>query len=148
MASAIGRVATARSKRGLPELAPSKLKLAARELYDMMLVIADVISAHCPGTTARERFFRASLTEDWEEVRCLVDGMLAEPWHLRGNQEQRLQEFLDLVPVGSSWRTAALSPTNRCSAPAPTEHPPLFSHQYAHVPAWAPTARHFQAEIR
>jgi len=87
------------------------MKLAARGLYDMMLVIADVISAHCPGTTARERFFRASLTEDWEEVRCLIDGMLAEPWHLRGNQEQRLQEFLDLVPVGSSSRTAALSPS-------------------------------------
>jgi hypothetical protein len=86
------------------------MKLAARGLYDMMLVIADVISAHCPGTTARERFFRASLTEDWEEVRCLIDGMLAEPWHLRGNQEQRLQEFLDLVPVGSSSRTVALSP--------------------------------------
>jgi hypothetical protein len=86
------------------------MKLGARELYDMMLVIADVISAHCPGTTARERFFRASLTEDWEEVRCLIDGMLAEPWHLRGNQEQRLQEFLDLVPVGSSSRTVALSP--------------------------------------
>ena len=86
------------------------MKLAARGLYDMMLVIADVISAHCPGTTARERFFRASLTEDWEEVKCLIDGMLAEPWHLRGNQEQRLQEFLDLVAVGSSSRTAALSP--------------------------------------
>ena len=81
-------------------MAPSKM--TARELYDMMLVIADVISAHCPGTTARERFFRASLTDDWEEVRCLIDGMLAEPWHLRGNQEQRLQEFLDLVPVGSA----------------------------------------------
>ena len=92
-------------------MAPSKMKLAARGLYDMMLVIADVISAHCPGTTARERFFRASLTEDWEEVRCLIDGMLAEPWHLRGNQEQRLQEFLDLVPVGSS------SPASQRSAP-------------------------------
>ena len=96
------------------------MKLAARKLYDMMLVIADVISAHCPGTTARERFIRASLTDDWVEVRCLIEGMLAEPWHLRGNQEQRLQEFLDLVPVGSSPQTTALSPSNRGSAPALT----------------------------
>jgi len=107
-------------ERGLSELAPSTLKLATRELYDMMLVIADVISAHCPGTTARERFFRASLTDDWEEVRCLIEGMLAEPWHLRANQEQRLQEFLDLVPIGSSSQITALSPPNRDSAPAPS----------------------------
>lgn len=102
-------------------MAPSKMKLAARQFYDMMLVIADVISAHCPGTAARERFFRASLTDDWEEVRCLIEGMLAEPWHLRGNQEQRLQEFLDLVPVGSSSQTTALSPPHRGSAAAPTD---------------------------
>jgi hypothetical protein len=101
-------------------LAPSKMKLAARKLYDLMLVIADVISAHCPGTTARERFMRASLADDWEEVRCLIEGMLAEPWHLRGNQEQRLQEFLELVPVESSSQTTALSTPNRGSAPAPT----------------------------
>jgi hypothetical protein len=96
------------------------MKLAAGKLYDLMLVIADVISAHCPGTTARERFMRASLADDWEEVRCLIEGMLAEPWHLRGNQEQRLQEFLELVPVESSSQTTALSTPNRGSAPAPT----------------------------
>ena len=72
-------------------------------------------------TTTRERFIRAFLTDDWVEVRCLIiEGMLAEPWHLRGNQEQRLQEFLDLVPVGPSPQTTALSPSNRGSAPALT----------------------------
>ena len=32
------------------------------------------------------------------ETKCMVEGMLAEPWHLRGYQEIRLREFLDLVP--------------------------------------------------
>jgi hypothetical protein len=27
----------------------------------------------------------------------MIDGMLAEPWHLRGYQEQRLREFLHLM---------------------------------------------------
>jgi hypothetical protein len=29
----------------------------------------------------------------------MVEGMLAEPWHLQGYQENRLQEFLELVQV-------------------------------------------------
>jgi hypothetical protein len=29
----------------------------------------------------------------------MIDGMLAEPWHLRGYQEKRLREFLDLMLV-------------------------------------------------
>jgi hypothetical protein len=32
----------------------------------------------------------------------MIDGMLAEPWHLRGLQEKRLREFLDMVPLGES----------------------------------------------
>jgi hypothetical protein len=27
----------------------------------------------------------------------MVEGMLAEPWHLIGHQERRLREFLDLL---------------------------------------------------
>jgi len=32
----------------------------------------------------------------------MVEGMLAEPWVLRGNQEVRLREFLELLPVPPS----------------------------------------------
>ena len=68
--------------------------------YELVPVIADVISSHCPGTTARERFLRACLGIDWDEVKNLVEGMLAEPWHLRGHQEKRLREFLKMIPIG------------------------------------------------
>jgi hypothetical protein len=30
----------------------------------------------------------------------MLEGMLAEPWHLKGYQEARLQEFLDLLQLG------------------------------------------------
>jgi hypothetical protein len=68
-------------------------------LYDLAPVIADVISAHCPGTDARERFLRACIHGHWDEVQGMVEGMLAEPWHLKGHQEARLREFLALVPI-------------------------------------------------
>ena len=42
---------------------------------------------------------RACVREQWEEATAMVEGMLAEPWHLRGYQEVRLREFLQLVPV-------------------------------------------------
>jgi hypothetical protein len=29
----------------------------------------------------------------------MVEGMLAEPWHLQGYQETRLREFLELMQV-------------------------------------------------
>ena len=32
----------------------------------------------------------------------MIEGMLAEPWHLRGYQEIRLREFLALIPHGGS----------------------------------------------
>ena len=66
-------------------------------IYELVPVIADVISAQCPGTSARERFLQACLGADWEEARSMVDGMLAEPWHLRGRQKHRLREFLDVA---------------------------------------------------
>jgi hypothetical protein len=68
-------------------------------VYELAPVIADVISAHCPGTRARENFVRACLHGDWSEARTMIDGMLAEPWHLRGYQENRLREFLELIPL-------------------------------------------------
>jgi hypothetical protein len=67
--------------------------------YDLAPVIADVISAHCPGTSARQTFIRACFLGDWVEAKSMVEGMLAEPWVLRGYQEARLREFLDLLPV-------------------------------------------------
>jgi hypothetical protein len=69
-----------------------------QSVYELAPVVADVISAHCPGTAAREYFVRACLGGHWYEAKSMIEGMLAEPWHLRGNQEIRLREFLDLVP--------------------------------------------------
>jgi hypothetical protein len=70
-----------------------------RAAYDLAPVIADVISAHCPGTSARQIFIRACFLGEWEEAKSMVEGMLAEPWVLRGYQEARLREFLELLPL-------------------------------------------------
>jgi hypothetical protein len=70
--------------------------------YELAPVIADIISAHCPGTSAREEFMRACFRGHWGETREMVQGMLAEPWHLRGYQEARLREFLHLVQLDQS----------------------------------------------
>ena len=66
-------------------------------IFDLVPVIADVISSHCPGAAVRERFVRACLSADWDEARHMMDGMLAEPWHLQGHQEKRLREFRELL---------------------------------------------------
>ena len=71
-----------------------------RAVYELAPVIADIISSHCPGTSARERFLRACISTDWDEAKSMIDGMLAEPWHLRGYQEKRLHDFLGLLPAG------------------------------------------------
>jgi hypothetical protein len=76
-------------------------------VYELAPVIADIISAHCPGTTAREEFLRACLGGHWGEASELVQGMLAEPWHLKGHQEARLQEFLELLQMGQGRLIAA-----------------------------------------
>jgi hypothetical protein len=78
-----------------------------RSVYELVPVIADVIRAHCPGS-ARADFMQACLHGQWHEARSMVEGMLAEPWFLRGYQENRLREFLELLPV-----------TNMAQAPAP-----------------------------
>lgn len=36
----------------------------------------------------------------------MVEGMLAEPWLLRGYQENRLREFLELLPVSQTVQGA------------------------------------------
>jgi hypothetical protein len=79
-------------------------------VFELALVIADIVSAHCPGTSARERFLNACIGADWNEATSMIEGMLAEPWHLRGYQEKRLREFLDLV--------LAARGTQQVSAPA------------------------------
>ena len=70
--------------------------------YDLAPVIADVICAHCRGTSARQTFIRACFLGDWAEAKSMVEGMLAEPWVLRGHQEVRLREFLELLS-GHLW---------------------------------------------
>jgi len=68
-------------------------------VYELTPVIATIISAHCPGTRAREEFLRACVYGEWDEAACMIEGMLAEPWHLRGHQEARLREFLQLLEL-------------------------------------------------
>ena len=68
-------------------------------VYELAPVIGAIISAHCPNTGAEQAFMRACVREQWDEATAMVEGMLAEPWHLKGYQEGRLREFLDLVPI-------------------------------------------------
>ena len=75
------------------------MRFHVQVLYELAPVIADVISAHCQGTRARADFVRACLLGEWDEAKEMVEGMLAEPWHLQGYQENRLREFLELVQV-------------------------------------------------
>ena len=74
-------------------------------VYQMIPVIAEVISGHCPGTPARAEFVSACVRGDWTQVKSMVEGMLAEPWHLIGHQESRLREFLALLQLAKVlWR--------------------------------------------
>ena len=70
-----------------------------RTLDQMVLVIADIIAAHCAGTRAREEFVQACVRAQWAEAQAMVEGMLAEPWYLVGYQERRLREFLKKLLV-------------------------------------------------
>ena len=74
-------------------------------VYELVPIIADVIRSHCPGS-ARADFMRVCLHGQWHEARSTVEGMLAEPWLLRGYQENRLREFLDLLPVTETAEAA------------------------------------------
>lgn len=68
-------------------------------VYEIVPVIGAIIGAHCRGTSAQQQFLRACLCADWFEARSMVEGMLAEPWLLRGRQEARLREFLEMLPA-------------------------------------------------
>lgn len=65
-------------------------------VYDLVPVIAEVIGSHCRAET-RNRFLRSCFAGDWDDAREMVEGMLAEPWLLKGHQETRLREFLELL---------------------------------------------------
>ena len=72
-------------------------EVVVQAVYVLAPVVAEIISAHCAGSHAREDFMHACLSEHWDEAADYVEGMLAEPWHLRGYQENRLREFLQLI---------------------------------------------------
>src|SRR5262249_37687833 len=67
--------------------------------YELVPIIADIIHAHCPGTNSPRLFVRACLGGHLVEAASMVEGLLAEPWHLRGYQENRLGEFLELMKL-------------------------------------------------
>ena len=68
-------------------------------IFELAPVISTIISAHCPGTDASKEFMRECVHGHWDEATAMVEGMLAEPWQLKGHQESRLREFLQLVQV-------------------------------------------------
>ena len=68
-------------------------------VFELAPVIGAIISAHCRGIGAGEEFMRECFRGHWDEATAMVEGMLAEPWHLKGHQETRLREFLQLVQV-------------------------------------------------
>jgi hypothetical protein len=80
---------------------PMIMRSTVEAVYELAPVIADVISAHC-GRKARGRFIRVCLHGHFDEAKSMVEGMLAEPWHLRGHQETRLRQFLELMPAGNT----------------------------------------------
>jgi hypothetical protein len=78
-------------------------------VLELAPVIGTIISAHCPGTRVSEEFMRACVHGHWDEATALVEGMLAEPWHLKGYQETRLHEFLALLEAHGGNRVKTLS---------------------------------------
>jgi len=80
-----------------------------RVLDEMVPVIAEIISAHCAGTSARSEFVQGCLRTEWSEVQAMIQGMLAEPWHLIGHQESRLREFLELLQAVQGGTETATS---------------------------------------
>ena len=68
-------------------------------IYALVPVIADVIDAHYRGSKARETFVSACLNGHWNEAGAMIEGLLAEPRHLRGHQEDRLRDFQELLQL-------------------------------------------------
>jgi hypothetical protein len=85
-------------------------------LDKLVLVIAEIIAAHCAGTRARNEFVQACLHAQWAEAQAMVEGMLAEPWHLVGYQERRLREFLELLRAAQREPAKASSDVLAASA--------------------------------
>jgi len=70
-------------------------------IYELAPVIADVIAAH-NGPIARGHFIRICVHGHFHEAKSIIEDMLADPEHLRGHQEARLREFLELMPTKQS----------------------------------------------
>jgi hypothetical protein len=85
-------------------------------LDKLVLVIAEIIAAHCAGTRARNEFVQACLRAQWAEAQAMVEGMLAEPWHLVGYQERWLREFLEFLRAAQREPAKASSDVLAASA--------------------------------
>lgn len=81
------------------ERAAQEMRCNVQIVFDLAPVIGTTKSAHCPGTGARAEFLRACVHGHWDEVTAaiMVEGTLAEPWHLQGYQETRLRQLLEFV---------------------------------------------------
>jgi hypothetical protein len=91
-------------------------------IYALTPVVAEIISSHCPRSHARDDFMKACLYGDWSEVQAMVEGMLAEPWHLIGYQENRLRQFLALLQLeGTSPTSADGDPHSSSPAHTPSD---------------------------
>ena len=90
-----------------------------RAAYDLAPVIADVISAHCRGTSARQTFMRACILGDWPEARSMVEGMLAEPGLLRGTRRRVCANSWSYCPA---LRTGAAAPMYARHLPGRGDH--------------------------
>jgi hypothetical protein len=73
-------------------------------VLDLAPVIGTIISAHCPGTGAKEEFLRACVHGHWDEATAMVEGMLAEPWHLQGYRRRACGNFSSWCRCAKGWR--------------------------------------------
>ena len=78
-------------------------------VYELAPVIATIISAHCPGTRAREDFVRACVYADWERGRV----------HDRGNACRAV------APAGPPGDAPARVPRSCCSCIAASQRAPI-----------------------
>jgi hypothetical protein len=42
--------------------------------YELAPVIAEIISAHCPGTRARDEFVHACVYGQWDDAKEMIEG--------------------------------------------------------------------------
>jgi hypothetical protein len=64
-----------------------------------------------PHIVREQRHAKSSYEPAWADIGMrqakMVPGMLAEPWHLKGHQEARLQELSELMQMGQGRLIAA-----------------------------------------